>query len=102
MATARASAALRALPTEAKALIAKGLVGGSLEKLGKVRVFPKGIPYPDEWVISVLPSSGTNAKRIIEALVAGRTLARFEVFPYGIINPEIARIDIGIPARGMR
>jgi hypothetical protein len=27
-------------------------------------------------------------------------LARFEVFPYGIINPEIGRIDIGVPARG--
>ena len=100
MATAKASAALKALPTEAKVLIAKGLVGNSLEKLGKVRVFPKGIPYPDEWVISVLPSSSANGKRIIDALVNSRLMARFEVFPYGILNPEIARIDIGVAARG--
>jgi hypothetical protein len=100
MATFKASAALKALPAETKALVAKGLVGDSLERLGKVRVFPKGIPYPDEWVISVLPSSAVNAKRIIEALVSRPGLARFEVFPYGIINPEIGRIDIGIPARG--
>jgi hypothetical protein len=91
---------LKSLPTEAKALIAKGLVGSSLEKFGKVRVFPKGIPYPDEWVVSVLPSSPANGRRIIEALVNRPSLARFEVFPYGIINPEIGRIDIGIPARG--
>ena len=49
---------LRALPIEAKALIAKALVGSSLEKLGKVRVFPKGIPYPDEWIISVYRHDG--------------------------------------------
>lgn len=100
MARGKSAGALRALPADAKALIVKGLVGSSLERLGKVRVFPKGIPYPDEWVISVLPSTAANGKRIIDALVSGATLARFEVFPYGIINPEIARIDIGIPARG--
>jgi hypothetical protein len=96
----KAASSLRALPIEAKALIAKALVGSSLEKLGKVRVFPKGIPYPDEWIISVLPSTTANSKRIIDALVTRPGLARFEVFPYGIINPEIGRIDIGIPARG--
>jgi hypothetical protein len=100
MAASKASSALRALSPEAKALIAKGLVGSSLERFGKVRVFPKGIPYPEEWVISVLPNSAASGKRIIDALVNSRSLARFEVFPYGIINPEIARIDIGIPARG--
>ena len=56
----------------------------------------KGIPFPDEWVISVLPSSGASAKRIVDALTARPGLGRFEVFPYGIINPEIGRIDIGI------
>ncbi len=100
MATSKASNALRALSPQAKALIARGLVGSSLEKFGKVRPFPKGTPYPDEWVISVLPSSAANAKRLVELLVNGRGLSRFEVFPYGITNPEIARIDIGIPARG--
>jgi hypothetical protein len=98
MANSKASAALRALPAETKAMIAKGLVGGSLEKFGKVRPFPKGTPYPDEWVISVLPSSAANGKRLVELLVNSSALSRFEVFPYGITNPEIARIDIGIPA----
>ena len=98
MAASKASAALRALPPAAKALLAKGLVGTSLEKFGRVRYFPKGIPYPEEWVISVLPSSPANSRRIIDALVNRPGLARFEVFPYGIINPEIGRIDIGVPA----
>jgi len=80
MATGKSARALRALPAEAKALIVKNLVGSSLEKLGKVRVFPKGIPYPDEWVISVLPSTPANGKRIIDALVNQASLARFEVF----------------------
>lgn len=100
MASSKASSAVRALSPQAKALIAKGLVGSSLEKFGKVRPFPKGTPYPDEWVISVLPSSAANGKRLIELLVNSRALSRFEVFPYGTLNPEIARIDIGIPARG--
>jgi hypothetical protein len=97
---AKASAALKGIPSEAKAALASKLVGGSLEQLGKVRVFPKGIPFPDEWVISVLPSSAANAKRIVDSLVAKPTLGRFEVFPYGIINPEIGRIEIGIAAKG--
>lgn len=100
MAAKRVSAALRQLPKDAKAAIAKQLVGGSLEKFGKVRVFPKGIPYPDEWVISVLPHSQTSAKRIIDALIARRGLTHFEVFPYGIVNPEIGRIDIGFTSKG--
>ena len=99
MAARGVAAALKGLPGEAKAAIAKQLVGGSLEKHGKVRVFPRGIPYPDEWVISVLPSSATSAKRIIDALTARPGLGRYEVFPYGIINPEIGRIDIGITSR---
>ena len=100
MASSKAASLLKGLPTEAKAAIAKQLVGSNLEKLGMVRVFPKGIPYPDEWVVSVLPGSQANAKRIIDALVARPARARFEVFPYGIINPEIGRIDIGITAKG--
>ena len=89
---------LRGVPTEVKAAIAKQLVGGSLEELGKVRVFPKGIPRPDQWVISVLPNSKTNAKTIVDALSARAGHWQFEVFPYGIINPEIGRIDIGVPS----
>ena len=100
MAGRGAAAALRGIPSEAKAMLAKQLVGTSLEKLGRVRVFPKGIPFADEWVISVLPSSSANAKRIIDALTAQSGLARFEVFPYGIVNPEIGRIDIGVMATG--
>lgn len=100
MASRGAASLLKGLPAEAKAAVAKQLVGSSLEKLGKVRVFPKGIPFPDEWVISVLPSSQANAKRIIDALVARPGRAHFEVFPYGIVNPEIGRIDVGINIKG--
>jgi hypothetical protein len=98
MATAKLASTVRQLPKEAKALIAKGLVGSSLEKLGKVRVFPLGIPV-DEWVVSVLPKTALDAKKIIDALVARPGLGRFEVFPYGIINPEIGRIDVTIKGR---
>lgn len=100
MAAKRAAALLKGLPSDAKAAIAKNLVGSSLEKFGKVRVFPRGIPFPDEWVISVLPNSPASAKRILDSLTARPGLGRYEVFPYGIINPEIGRIDIGIVPRG--
>ena len=42
MAGSKASSALRALPPAAKALLAKGLVGTSLEKFGKSSVLSKG------------------------------------------------------------
>ncbi len=100
MAGRGAAAALRGIPSDVKAAIAKQLIGTSLEKLGRVRVFPKGIPFPDEWSVSILPSSPANAKRIIDALTARPGLGHFEVFPYGIVNPEIGRIEIGIGSRG--
>ena len=100
MAGSGAAAALRGIPSEAKAAIAKQLVGSSIEKLGRVRVFPKGIPYPDQWVISVLPHSQASAKRIIDALMARPGIRQFEAFPYGIVNPEIGRIDISIQSKG--
>ena len=70
---------LKGLPAEAKAAIVKQLVGSNLEKLGAIRLFPKGIPFPDEWVVSVLPTSQSNAKRIIDALVARPGRAHFAV-----------------------
>lgn len=93
------SAALRGLPKESAAAFAKQLAGADISKLGRVRVFPKGIPFPEEWIVSVLPASATDAKKLIDMLVARPGQARFEVFPYGIVNPEIGRIDIGIGAR---
>ena len=95
MATKKASAAavLRHLPKEMITAYGREVAGG-LVGLGKVRVFPIGIPYPDEWVISVLPHTQRDAKKLIDALVDRPGRARFEVFPYGIINPEIGRIDI--------
>ena len=100
MAKGGKSTALKGIPSEAKAAVASKLVGSNLEKHGKVRVFPKGIPFPDEWVISVLPSSPASAKQILDGLTAKPGWGRFEVFPYGIINPEIGRIDIAIAVPG--
>jgi len=96
----RGASALSGIPADVKAAIARQLIGSSLEKLGSVRVFPLGIPFPEEWAVSVLPSSQANAKRLIDALIARPGISRWEVFPYGIINPEIGRIDIGIGPRG--
>ena len=96
----RAASLLKGFPADAKGAIAKQLVGSKLEKLGKIRVFPKGLGFPDEWVVSVLPTSQANAKRIIDALVSRPGRAHFEVFPYGIVKPEIGRIDVSITVRG--
>ena len=87
---------LRGLPAEVKAALAKGLVGASLEKYGRVRVFPLGIPVED-WMISVLPKSPADARTILDQFTR-RPGLRYEVFPYGIINPEIGRIDLRFTA----
>lgn len=100
MAKGGKSTALKGIPSAAKAAVASKLVGSNLEQLGRVRIFPKGIPIPDEWVISVLPSSPANAKRILDGLTAKPGWGRFEVFPYGIVNPEIGRIDVAIATPG--
>ena len=99
MATSGLAAVLKQLPKESAASLGKQLAGNDISKLGRIRVFPKGIPWPDEWVVSVLPSSAGNARKLIELLVARPGQARFEVFPYGIIDPEIGRIDIGVGPR---
>ncbi|MFO1054309.1 MAG: hypothetical protein U1F36_18985 [Planctomycetota bacterium] len=99
MAAARTAKSLKRIPTSVKSMIAKQLVGSNLERLGRVRPFPLGIPT-DEWVISVLPKSAADAKRLIDALTARPGIGRFEVFPYGIVNPEIGRIDITMRVGG--
>ena len=99
MATSGLAAVLKQLPKGSAAALGKQLAGNDISKLGRIRVFPKGIPWPDEWVVSVLPSSAGNARKLIELLVARPGQARFEVFPYGIIDPEIGRIDIGVGPR---
>lgn len=97
MATDKAlSTMLKAMPKEAAASLGKQFAGMDVLKLGKVRAFPRGIPFPDEWVVSVIPHDAAGAKRLIDALVARPGRASFEVFPYGIIDPEIGRIDIRV------
>jgi hypothetical protein len=93
------SAVLKGLPKESTAALAKQLAGADLAKIGKVRVFPLGIPYPNEWVVSVLPHTGEDAKKLIDLLAKKPGDMRWEVFPYGIVNPEIGRIDIGVRSR---
>jgi hypothetical protein len=87
---------LKGMPKASAAALAKQLANQDLSKIGKVRTFPKGIPHPDQWVISVLPNTPADAKKLIDLLTQRPGQARWEVFPYGIINPEIGRIDIGI------
>jgi hypothetical protein len=89
---------LRGMPANVKAALAKGLVGANLEKYGRVRAFPLGMPV-EEWVISVLPKTAGDAKTILDQFTRQPGL-RYEVFPYGIINPEIGRIDLRLPGRG--
>lgn len=85
---------LRAMPAESATAIAKQFAGLDLAKVGKVRVFPLGKPAPDDWTVSVLPHSSIEAKLVIEHLLRTPGRATWEVFPYGILNPEIGRIDI--------
>jgi len=90
---------LKGLPKESAAMLGRQLAGLDIATIGKVRIFPKGIPVPEEWIVSVLPPSQSAAKKLIDTLVANPSQSRFEVFPYGIVDPEIGRIDIGIPVR---
>jgi hypothetical protein len=87
---------VRGLPANVKAALAKNLVGASLETYGKVFLFPIGVPV-DDWVVSVLPKSPRDARTILDQLNL-RPGTRYEVFPYGIINPEIGRIDVRFTA----
>ena len=87
------AAVLKGLPKQVVAAYGREAAAG-IGSWGKVRVFPYGTPYPDEWVVSVLPHTANDAKRLIDLLINRGGRARFEVFPYGILNPEIARIDI--------
>lgn len=96
MATTGLSQLLKGMPKQATAALAKQFAGMDIATFGKIRVFPKGTPYPDEFVISVLPKTPEDAKKLIDALIKRPGSARWEVFPYGILNPEIARIDIGV------
>jgi hypothetical protein len=92
MAKKATAVAVRSLPANVKAAVAKGLVGASLEKYGKVFLFPIGVPV-DDWVVSVLPKTPRDARTILDQLNL-RPGTRYEVFPYGIIDPEIGRIDV--------
>lgn len=92
------TAALKGLPTTAASAVAKKLAGLELSERGRIHVLTNGIPI-DDLTISVLPKSATDAKKIIDALAAKPGVGRFEVFPYGIINPEIGRIDIRVNGR---
>lgn len=56
------------------------------------RAFPKGIPYPDLLEIDlVLKPDQFN---IIEKLLGTGRIEKLEVFPYGIINPELMRARV--------
>ena len=85
---------LKGMPKEDAEALAKQLAGLDVGSIGKARVFPRGIPFPDQWVLSVLPTNSANARKLIDVLVTKPGHSSFEVFPYGIVNPEIGRIDI--------
>ncbi len=99
MATSKTlSASLKGLPRASAAALARQFAGIDLTKIGKVHVHTHGIPVPEEWLVSVLPATPDHARLLVESLIARPNYTRFEVFPYGILNPEIGRIDIRIGA----
>lgn len=65
----------------------------AIDGLGRerpVRVFPKGIPYPDMIHWETVVQAGELD--VIKALLETGRLARLEVFPYGIVAPELLGI----------
>lgn len=62
-----------------------------IEKLPH-RVFPKGIPYPDGVEVDVVLKP--NQFDVIRELLSIGRIEKLEVFPYGIINPELFRARV--------
>lgn len=91
------TASLRGLPKDSAITLARQFAGIDLQKVGKVHVFPYGKPV-EEWVISVLPASAAHARQLLDTLISQPNYRKFEVFPYGILNPEIGRVDIRMSA----
>ncbi|MGH8429051.1 MAG: hypothetical protein ACREUF_01475, partial [Solimonas sp.] len=70
--------ALRGMPAESAAVIARKFAKADLSRLGKIRVLPNGIPI-DDVTISVLPHGPAEAKKLIDLLVAQPSIGGFEV-----------------------
>jgi hypothetical protein len=64
--------------------------------LGKIRVFPKGIPYPNGVQVSGILEAGAVNKFLGRILTQTPRLGGIVIFPYGIPWPEIFRVNIDI------
>ena len=73
------------------------LVGLVAESLGadarRLKVFPKGIPWPDGIVIHTVADPKTLGS-LVSLLQVSAHVDAFRVFPRGIINPEIFLTEI--------
>ena len=74
-----------------------GIVAGIKKGgLGKIKVFPKGIPYPNGVQVSGIVEASVVSKFLGHVLTQTPRLGGIVVFPYGIPWPEIFRVNIDI------
>jgi len=66
--------------------------------LGRIKVFPKGIPVPTGVQVDGILESTAISKLLTEILTKTPRLGGVVIFPYGIPWPEIFRINIDIGA----
>jgi hypothetical protein len=64
--------------------------------LSRVKVFPKGIPYPNGVQVSGILDAGAVSKFLGRIIVDTPRLGGIVIFPYGIPWPEIFRVNIDI------
>jgi hypothetical protein len=71
-----------------------GLLGEALgSDTTRLRVFPKGIPWPDGIIVHTVVNPRT-LNGILKLLLTSPRIDTIRVFPRGIINPEIFLAEI--------
>lgn len=92
---------LRALGADKTALmaVAERLAGVDAGQIIANRVHSRGIPVPDEWVVSSIVTAGA-LPRLVEHLTQVPAIGSIRIFPYGIPIPDIYRIELTAGAAG--
>ena len=77
--------------------IVAGIHKGGLKR---IKVFTKGIPYPDGLRVSGIIEAGEASRFVGEILLRTPRLGWFGAFPYGIPWPDFVRVNIDLGANG--
>jgi len=82
-------------PSLEKAKVAElvGLVAEALGSESHVKVFPKGIPWPDGIVVHTVVNPG-SLSGVVSLLQRSARIDSLRIFPRGIINPDVFLAEI--------